>query len=218
MNFNENFIKFSNERFFNLIPFSHIINEAQVAIENNRIDIIKDLLLKDQALANEASSYFLFTTLIEYAIELGTEEIAFELYKSLPEKSALYPYKIQLVVDYSLNTDLLGLAIYYERYNLIKNLMDTNSVAPFNVDGLKNTPNIFLNCYSLIKDAEDDSALFPVDSSRIFLSSPFLLSIVVGNWEIYQLLKSHDPYFNHSDKNCQEHLNLCQNTKIINDL
>ena len=118
--------------------------------------------------------------------------------------------------DITITSDILGDAIFNRRYELVKKLLNLQGSYKFDVNGFRNTCNMLNNCY--FASTYDNKRQFAFGDTVTYVSSPFMISILIGDMEMYQLIKKYKPYFNIENKNCKFHFDNCKKAKIKDDL
>lgn len=154
--------------------------------------------------------------LFQTAIVLDRDDIVLDLYISNPSEIKQYIYKTNLdnLIIYA---DILGNSVINRRHDLVERLLDLKGVYKLNIDGIKDTNNDLLNFYHLVDNGENKFE-FRFDKTNKYITSPLMLSLLIGDFEMYEILKSRGAFFNIEDKNCKFHLDYCKNEKIIEDI
>jgi hypothetical protein len=209
---------FSNYNYLNY--FRSIFLEAEDYIKNNNFKSFKELVDKYDVLGT-ASVYLNFgemEPLFYTAIKNARDDMALSLYLANPIDIKNYIHKIAYK-EFTIYTDILGCAVFHSRYELVKELLDLKGNYELDIDGVKNTGNILLNHYYIINHGDSNNIRFDLDEGAAkYISSPLLISILLGDWDMYLLLKNKGAYFNKENKDCKFHLEYCNNIKILKDI
>lgn len=194
---------------------TNFTEKAVEYIQNDDLNGIQTLLNKDNSLGCKIA-YVNFNSypLYQVALKEGRDDIAYLLYMA-------NPYEIKntsctnTIRDITITSDILGDAVINKRYELVEKLLNLQEPFKFNINGFKNTCNMLNNCYyaSII---DNSSSFFGAQVS--YVSSPFMISILMGDMEMYELLKKYKPYFYVENKNCKFHYENCKKSKIKDDL
>lgn len=192
--------------------------EAQKYIDLNKRESLNKLIetYNDLGLSTICNSFISYEPLFHYAILQKRDDMVIDLYKANPSGIKQYIYKTDLD-NLMVTADILGNAVINKRYDLVKTLLDLKGIYELNIDGIKNTNNIILNFYH-ITDRGKFPYSFGVDESKRYISSPLMLSLLIHDFEMYEILKKRGAYFNPEDKNCKFHLDYCTNEKIKEDI
>lgn len=199
--------------------FNRIILEAENYIKTNNYEALKKLV-KDYDQLGTAIIHSGFNEpepLFHTAIIHGRDDMALELYMANPNDVKQYMYKCNLNT-LTIYTDILGDAVINRRYNLVKDLLDLKGKYEFDIDGVKITGNSLLNFYYVIDNGDNCTFRFGLNEDNRYITSPLLLSLLIEDWDMYEILKKRGAYFNKDNKDCKFHLDYCKNEKIKNDI
>lgn len=208
---------FNNFNYLNC--FAGIIKQAEYCIENDDMDTLKELVDKFDLLGTVSvfTDYHRPEPLYNKAIRHKRDDMALLFYMANPTENKAYLHETQHN-DFIFYTDILGCAVINGRYELVKNLLDLKGIYEFDIDGVKNSNNNLLNFYYTVKRGNSNYFYNGLTCDDKYISSPLLISILIGDWDMYQLLKSRGAYFNKANKDCKFHFENCTNPKIIFDL
>jgi hypothetical protein len=193
------------------------IDKAVKCIENDDLEGIEKLLLKDKSLGSmPVYTNFNPRNIFQCATKEGRDDIAYLLFISDPNMMSTTLCQ-NTIRDITLTSDILGDAVVNKRYQLVEKLLSIEGVYEFNINGFKNTGNILNNCY-LATAYDNTSNNFFVGESKTYVSSPFMFSILMGDEKMYGLLQMYSPYFDIENKNCKFHYDNCPKAKIQDDM
>ena len=193
------------------------IDKAVECIENDDLGGIEKLLEADKSLGSKSIfTNFYPRNIFQCATKEGRDDIAYQLFISDPHimSTTLCQNTIR---DITLTSDILGDAVVNKRYQLVEKLLSIEGVYEFDINGFKNTGNILNNCY-LATAYDNVSNIVFFGDSKTYISSPFMISTLMGDEEMYNLLQMYSPYFDIDNKNCKFHYDNCPKPKIQDDL
>lgn len=197
---------------------SRVAELAQKYIEEDDLDKINELLKKHDSLGAEVLyNYFNNPTPIcHIAIEKERDNIALALYKANPfeVKNSMYTNKTD---KYLITSDILGDAIYNKRYSLVKKFLSLEGKYKFDINGFKNTSNLHNNCYTVSLSVPSSIGYYAKKPHQ-HVSSPLMISIILDDLEMYNIIKEQEPYFDINNINCKFHYDNCSNEQIKDDL
>lgn len=193
-----------------------MIDDAEMAIEDNDIETIKSILDFNRLLGTESPNSFDRSSLYQIALSQNRDEIAYLMYKSCPTQLRLHSIEHYFYQRFMVCTDILGACAIYNRVELMERLLLEDDGA-FHVDGIRSSRNLKLST-SYIKEYDSPTCNFSLSwDFRAYISSPLLISIIMGHWDSYSFLKSKGAYFDPKDLNCRFHLEHSPSVKIIED-
>jgi len=197
----------------------NVVRDASKYIENDNMEKIQELLLTHSNLGCYMS-YSTFANpshpVYHVAIENGMEDIAYLLYMSSPVKIKNHTCT-NTIDNINIVSDILGDAIFHKRYELVKKLLSLDGIYKFDINGFKNSSNFINNCYIATKES-NTGMQFNNDDQTSYVSSPLMICVLTGDFEMYNLIKKYNPYFNIENINCKFHYVNCNNPKIKDDL
>lgn len=181
-------------------------------IENDDLEGIQNLLETDNTLGCKiVYRNFEPCPVYQFALKEGRDDIAYLLYMANPQimNNTL---SINTIRDITITSDILGDAVINRRYELVEKLLNLQDSYKFDINGFRNTCNMLNNCY--FASTYDNSKQFAFGDATTYVSSPFMISILLGDVEMYELIKKHKPYFNIDNKNCKFHFDNCKKLKL----
>jgi hypothetical protein len=185
-------------------------------IENDNLEGIQNLLETDNTLGCKiVYKDFEPFPVYQFALKEERDDIAYLLYMANP-KAMKNTLSINTIRDITITSDILGDAVFSRRYELVEKLLNLQGSYKFDVNGFKNTCNMLNNCY--FASTYDANRKFGFGDALTYVSSPFMISILMGDVKMYELIKKHKPYFNIDNKNCKFHFDNCKKAKIKDDL
>lgn len=207
---------FNHYNHFNIL---HDVSlEAQKYIDLNKRNSLNKLIetYDDLGISIIYNGFISREPLFHYAILQKRDDMVIDLYKASPSTIKQYIYKTDLD-NLIVAADILGNAVINKRHDLVEKLLDLKGKYKLNIDGIKNTSNIILNFYHIM---DRGSSQFPFVTNQLsrYISSPLMLSLLIHDFEMYEILKKRGAYFNPKDKNCKFHLDYCKNEKIKEDI
>ena len=195
---------------------TNFTENAVDCIEGDNLEGIQKLLETDDTLGCKiVYRDFEPSPVYHFALKEGRDDIAYLLYMANPHimKNTISSNTIR---DITITSDILGDAVINRRYELVEKLLNLQGHYKFDVNGSKNTCNMLNNCYFVY--TYDTSRQFGFRDAVTYVSSPFMISILLGDVDMYELIKNYKPYFKISNRNCKFHYDNCPKAKIQDDL
>lgn len=207
---------------FNYYNFYNILNDmsssAQECVLNNDRESLKEIIMdnEDIGLAPCHRGINCDQPLIQIALMSDRDDMVMDLYMASPLriKELIYKANLDNLVVY---TDILGNAVINGRYNLVERLLDLEGIYKFHIDGMKNTNRSLLK-FSYLVNRHENQSPFEYSRSDKYITSPLMLTLLINDFKMYEILKKRGGFFTMEDSNCQFHFNYCQDEKIKEDI
>ena len=196
----------------------YIAHKAQACVQENDRESLKKIIEDNESIG--LSPYYkgfnCDQPLIQMALIAGRDQMVMDLYMASPLRIKELIYKTNLD-DLIIYTDILGHGIINGRYTLVEKLLDLEGIYKFHIDGMKYTNNSLLK-FSYLEDRCDNNSFFEYNKSDKYITSPLMLTLLVNDFKMYEILKKRGGFFSMEDSNCKFHFDYCKDEKIKEDI